>query len=102
MIAGWSCCHSIQSRRIGEPILRFVAPLPALGHRAMLGSKLRTFAFLTAGAVFVFAVQEESGRTPKQAEKQPAKPGADTKPYDGHPRLFFDGPAAKNGLLKNL
>ena len=44
-------------------------------------------------AVLAFAAPDESKRTTARA---------DTKPYAGHPRLFFDGPADKNGLLKDL
>lgn len=31
-----------------------------------------------------------------------AEPTKKSAPYAGHPRLFFDGPAEKNGLLKNM
>jgi hypothetical protein len=57
---------------------------------------------IAAVAGFVVAAPEGGERTPEQAGKPLAPARADTRPYAGHPRLVFDGPAEKNGLLKNL
>src|SRR5262245_4262358 len=68
----------------------------------MLGWKLISLAFLAA-ALCGFAARE-AGRAAAPEPVEPRQPTAqaDAKPYSGHPRLFFDGPADKNGLLKNL
>jgi hypothetical protein len=57
---------------------------------------------IAAVAVCVAAVLEGYARAPLRAEPAGAPATPERKPYAGHPRLFFDGPAETHGLLKNL
>lgn len=67
----------------------------------MVGWNPIHLAYAAALSFFACAAQA-SGQNPTAPHNQPAPVRHDRMPYDGHPRLFFDGPAEKNGLLKNL
>jgi hypothetical protein len=56
---------------------------------------------LAACTFFVIAAQA-NGQVSSAPDRRADTVRPDQKPYDGHPRLFFDGPAEKNGLLRNL